>query len=174
MWNGLVPVNALIALSTMGDIYPSTLADAGYHVAGIEVPVATDTGKVVIDVALFRSDRNRFLAGESKSGANIEKEQARQYGELNSDAVVAAAAVTIRAEGDRELQPLYICQTEHVSRILKGLSEAGLECPVLGVDNDRIEHHGAEFDDPDLQAAFDEPITAPGPPLGPRSLPCPP
>jgi hypothetical protein len=45
---------------------------------------------------------------------------------------------------------------------------------VLGVDNDRIEHHGAEFDDPDLQAAFDEPITAPGPPLGPRSLPCPP
>lgn len=165
----LVPVNALIALCTPGDVYPSPLADTGYQLNGIEVPVVAGEGTVVIDVVLFRSDRNIVLAGEAKSGANIDEGQARRYGRLDSDDVVVAAAITIRQAGDRHLQPLYVCLAENRVRILHGLGEAAVACPVLAGDDSLIEHHGEPFLDPDLQDAFSQPVSVPGPP--PRIIP---
>jgi len=83
----LVPVNALIALCTPGDVYPSPLADTGYHLGGIEIPVAVGGSKVVIDAVVFRPDRNIVLACEAKSGAKVDEDQARRYGQLHSDDV---------------------------------------------------------------------------------------
>lgn len=160
----LTPINALIALCTSGDVYPAPLADAGYQLSGVEVPIAAGDGKVVIDAVLFRPDRNTILAGEGKSGANVEVGQARRYGELTPDATVLATAITISEPGDRQLQPLYVCLAENLDRVLLGLGEAGLACPVLAVGNDHIKHHGAEFIDPDLQAAFENAVPVPGPP----------
>lgn len=57
----LVPVNALIALCAPGDVYPSPFAECGYQLAGIEVPVVADGGRVVIDAVLFRADRNILI-----------------------------------------------------------------------------------------------------------------
>lgn len=162
-------MNTLIALCTPGDVYPSPLADAGYQLNGIEVPVVSGEGTVVIDVVLFRGDRNIVLAGEAKSGANVDEEQARRYGELDSDDVVIAAAITIPQAGDRHLQPLYVCLAENRARILQGLKEAGLACPILAGDDSLIEHHGEPFLDPDLQEAFSQPVSVPGPP--PRIIP---
>jgi hypothetical protein len=165
----LVPVNALIALCLPGDVYPTPLANAGYHLSGIDVPVVAGDGKVVIDAVLFRPDHNIILAGEAKSGANVEEDQARRYGDLVGDDVVVAAAITIREAGDRQLQPVYACVAENLDRVLKGLGEAGLACPVLAIGDDRIEHHGATFIDSDLQEALAEPVPVAGPP--PRVIP---
>ncbi len=169
MEHRLVPVNALIALCTPGDVYPSPLADAGYHLSGIEIPVAAGDGRVVIDAVLFRTDRNVILAGEAKSGANVDDDQARRYGQLGSDSVVLAAAITIRQAGDRHLQPVYVCLSENRDRVLHGLGKVRLACPVLAGSDDRIEHHGGTFLDPDVQAAFSQPLPVPGPP--PRIIP---
>jgi len=165
----LLPVNALIALCSTGDVYPAPLADAGYHLSGVEVPVVVGNGKVVVDAVFFRPDHNLILAGEAKSGANVDEAQARRYGQLDSDSVVLAAAITIREAGDRYLQPLYVCLVENLSRVLQGLDKADLACPVLAIGDDRIEHHGAAFLDDQIQAAFSEPVIVPGPP--PRIIP---
>ena len=153
-----MPVNALIALSTPGGLYPAPFGDYGYRLSGVEVPVVTGDGKVVIDVVLFQPDRNIILAGEAKSGANLDEDQARRYGYLAADNVVQAAAITIREAGDRTLQPVYACLAENLGRVLKGLGEAGLACPVLAIGDDQIQHHGANFVDADIQSAFDEPL----------------
>lgn len=164
-----MPLNALIALCTPGDEYPSPLGDARYHLAGIEVPVVAGDSKVVIDAVLFRRDGNIVLAGEAKSGANIDENQARGYGLLRSDDVIVAAAITIREAGGRQLQALYVCLGENLDRVLRGLGEAGLACPVLAVSDDWIERHGAAFLDPDADARFAQPVAVPGPP--PRIIP---
>src|SRR5688500_15153300 len=52
----LVPLNALVAMCTPGDVYPAPLADARYHLAGVEIPVVAGDSKVVIDAVLFRPD----------------------------------------------------------------------------------------------------------------------
>lgn len=165
----LIPVNMLIALCAPGDVYPSPFSDAGYHLSGIEIPVAAGDGRVVIDAVIFRTDRNIILAGEAKSGANVDEDQARRYGQLDSDAAVIAAAITIRRAGDRHLQPVYVCLSENRDGVLQGLDKAGLKCPVLAGDDDRIERYGETFLDPDVQAAFSQPLPAPGP--TPRIIP---
>lgn len=164
-----MPVNALIALCTPGDLYPSTIADAGYDLAAVEVPVAASSGKLVIDVVAFRSAKNLFLTGEAKSGANVEKDQARRYAQIDSDQLVVAANVTVRVAGDRHLQPVYVCIAENLDRIMRGLQEADLACPVLAVASDRVEHHRTAFFDADLQTAFASAVATPGPP--PRIIP---
>ncbi len=152
-----------------GDVYPSPLADAGYHLSGIETPVVASGGKVVIDAVFFRPDRNLVLVGEAKSGANVDERQAQRYGELESDDVVVAAAITVRVAGDRDLQPVYVCLAENGDRVLQGLGQAGVAYPVLVSDDEHIEHRSEAFLDPDLQAAFSRPVPVPGPP--PRIIP---
>lgn len=164
-----MPLNTLVAMCTPGDVYPAPLADARYHLAGKEYRSAAGDGKVVIDAVLFRPDRNIVLAGEAKSGANVDEDQARGHGLLRSDDVIVAAAITIREAGGRWLQALYVCLGEHLDRVLQGLGEAGLACPVLAVYDDRVERHGAVFLDPDAQARFSQPLDVPGPP--PRIIP---
>ena len=77
-----MPLNALIALCVPGDVHPAPLAHCRYQVSGIEVPVVAGDGKVVVDAVFIRPSRNVILAGEAKSGPNVEEEQARRYGHL--------------------------------------------------------------------------------------------
>jgi len=165
----LIPVNAVIALCTPGDLYPAPLAQAGYRLAGVEVPVLSGDGRVVIDCVAFRGDVNRALIVEAKSGANLDGTQATRYGLTQPDDVIRSASITVTTAGTRVIQSLYVCLAEHAARVLLGLGKAGVEFPVLTVDEDRIVHSGAPFTDPDLQAAFAELMPVPGPP--PRFIP---
>ncbi|MDE0290004.1 MAG: hypothetical protein OXM88_15710 [bacterium] len=165
----LLPVNALIALCNSGNLYPDTLKRSGYYVAGIEVPAVTDDGTVVIDVVMFHPERNVILAGEAKSGANVDVEQARRYGQLRADAVIQAASINVRTHGELRIQPLYCCPAENVVRVMRGLQVAGVQCPVLAFGSESIEHRGAPFLDLVIEEEFKWPIRVPGPP--PRIIP---
>lgn len=165
----LLPVNALIALCNSGHLYPDTLKRSGYYVAGIEVPVVTDDGTVVIDVVMFQPERNVILAGEAKSGANVDIEQARRYGQLRADAVIQAASINVRTHGELRIQPLYCCPAENVVRVMHGLQVAGVQFPVLAFGSESIEHRGAPFLDLVIEEGFDRLIPVPGPP--PRIIP---
>ena len=164
-----MPVNALIALCHSGGSYPEILGSSGYYVAGIEVPVQTADGTVVIDVVMFQPERNVILAGEAKSGANVDDEQARRYGGLRADAVIQAASINVRSSNDRRIQSLYCCPSEKVGRVMQGLQAAGLACPVLAFSTASIKHHGATFIDQALKAKFAQPVPVPGRP--PRIIP---
>lgn len=48
----LKPVNALLGLCIAGDLNPPVLHEAGFRLAGLEIPVLSPAGKVVIDVLL--------------------------------------------------------------------------------------------------------------------------
>lgn len=165
----LVPVNAAIALCVEGDSYPAPLAAIGFQLAGIEVPVTGAGGTVVVDVVAFKPSTNTLLAIEAKSGANIDERQAGAYAAISADALIEAASITLGAAGSRNVQSIVVCLAEHKDRILQGLAAAQVDPPVLAVDDAQIEHLGAHFHDPTVEAAFLEPLQAHGPP--PRIIP---
>ena len=165
----LVPVNALIALWNAGNSYPEVLGRSGYYVAGIEVPVVTADGTVVVDVVLFHPERNIVLAAEAKSGANVHTDQSQRYRQLRADAVIQAASINVRTRGELRIQPLYCCPTENVVRVMQGLRVAGVEYPVLAFDDESIEHRGSPFIDLVLEKEFAKAVPVPGPP--PRIIP---
>ena len=150
-------------------MYPEVLGRSGYYVAGIEVPVGTDDGTIVIDVVMFQPERNIVLAGEAKSGANVQAGQARRYGKLRADAVIQAASINVRTRRELRIQPLYCCPAENVVRVMKGLRVADVECPLLACNDKSIEHRGAPFIDLAIEEKFAEPVPVPGPP--PRIIP---
>ncbi len=62
----LKPVNALLGLCIPGDLNPSVLYDAGFRVAGLENPVLTPDGRVVIDVLLVPPAPARSTCSRSR------------------------------------------------------------------------------------------------------------
>lgn len=159
-----LPVNAILALCGTGDVYPAPLRTLGFVVAGLEVPVHSADGPVVIDVVLFAAARNRILAVEAKSGANVRDLQAGRYTALSADAVIQAASITVSNPGKRTVQPLYVCTKQHVDRIVLGLAESRALIPALAVGSAQIQHHGSPFADQELAAAFAQPIPVPSAP----------
>ncbi len=155
----MIPLNVLVALC-IGPrmLYPTPLFDSGYRLEGIEVPVSGDDDKVVVDVVMFRSERNAILAGEAKSGSNVDEDQARRYKRLNVDAVIQSASISIKTLGAKGVQPLYCCPSDKADRVLMGLRAAKLSCPVLAFDDVAIENRGGAFADQTLQEAFREPV----------------
>ena len=155
----LIPLNVLLALcSGPRMLYPATLFDSGYRLAGIETPVSSGDDKVVVDVVMFQSERNMALAGEAKSGSNIDEDQARRYKRLDVDAVIQSASISITTPGTKSMQSLYCCPSDKADRVLIGLEAAELSCPVLAFDDVAIENRGGTFMDPALQDAFREPV----------------
>lgn len=127
----LRPLNALLGLVLPHGLYPAVLKDAGFDLVGLEVPVRTDLGNVVIDVLLHHPPTNLLLACEVKSGANVELPQARSYGAIDPIALVQAAQVTVRQLTGPTVAVLYVCLAEHLDRIKFGLAAAEVDAAVL-------------------------------------------
>ena len=132
MEDRLLPTNGLLGLVTSHDVNEPLLRNAGFKLAGLEVPVAVGSGKVVVDVVLFNERESQFLACEAKSGANVERAQAEKYRALEANALVHASQVTLSNRVQPSVTVLYACQCEHVDRIRRGLSDAQLNCAVVG------------------------------------------
>jgi len=69
----LRPVNALLGLMTPGDLAPPVLADAGFRVAGLEIPVGLESDRLVTDVLLVHDLTGHLLACKAKSGRTSER-----------------------------------------------------------------------------------------------------
>jgi hypothetical protein len=141
----LLPVNAVLDLALADGLNPAPLAAAGWRVVGLEVPVLTELGTVVCDVVLFNAGTGHLLVVEAKSGANIEPDQARRLAAIAPQTLIIAGGITVPRAVQLTCEPLFACLTEHAPRILKGVSAAGLNIPVLAVDSE-----GARLADPAL------------------------
>lgn len=158
MEDRLVPINALIGLVTPHDVNPSPLADMGYRLAALEVPVVTPEGKVVIDVVLYRKRPNRLIVCESKSGANIEPSQARRYAALPVNHVVQGARVDLSGSIPPSQEVIYACLEAHAERIVYGLKAIDVAVPVIVIGNGRITLQNSDYAGDDLLQAFSAPL----------------
>lgn len=133
----LRPINGLLGLCQPGELNPSPLADAGFRLVALEVPVGVDQNRVVIDVVLLHEATSLLLACECKSGANVDETQARKYASLDANALAQAASVDLRPTRPTAAT-LYVCLAENVARIHQGLTASGVTVPVLAVGSDRV------------------------------------
>ena len=150
----LAPINTVIALCTRGDVNRALLADAGFELVGLEVPVLGAAGKVTVDVVLAHTESGHLVLCEAKSGANVEAAQARAYAQLDPEAVVQAASVTLRTRERPTVEVVYVCLAEHADRIQLGLVAAELACPVLSVGMRSVQLLNGEAATAALRAAF--------------------
>lgn len=167
----LLPLNAMIALVTAGDLNPSPLASAGFRLAALEAPVGVDPDRVVVDAVLWHPDGTLLVAGESKSGANVEEAQARKYARLDPQGLVHASSVDLRGGARPTVAVLYAALEHNVERIRFGLTAAGVAAPVLGVTRDAVLLHDGHLA-PALiaEALGDQPVALS---CGiPRVIPC--
>ena len=163
----LVPLNVAIGLTVRGDLNAPVLSDAGYQLSGLEVPMQTPAGTVVIDAVIASGATGHILVCEAKSGANVEIEQARRYGQLDPIAIAQSSFITLQAKP--YVEPVYVCLAQNTGRIVQGLEEAELACGVLAVGRDRIVLERPELASDALRQVFAEPVQLGAPP--PRIVP---
>jgi hypothetical protein len=120
------------------------MAEAGFRLVGLEIPVISPSGGVVIDAVFFHEDTNHLVQCEAKAGANVEERQARAYAAVTAKDVVQAAYVDLKTRVEPTLETLYVCLVEHVERIKQGLQAANLAFPVLAIGRSRIELYDSE------------------------------
>jgi hypothetical protein len=151
----LLPVNALLGLLLPNDVNRPALADAGFQLVGLEVPVTVEPGKsVVIDLLIFHAATNHLVQLESKAGANVEADQAAKYGQLKPQAVVQAAYVSLPGRIQPTSETVYLCLAQHLERVRLGLANLGLTFPIIAVSDSAARLDLAHAASVQLQAAF--------------------
>ena len=157
MESRLVPVNAILDLALADGLNPAPLADAGWAVGALEVPVRIGGETVVCDVVLFNPQAGHLLAVEAKSGANLEPEQGRRLAALTPELLVIAGGITVPKRVPLYCEVLYACLAEYGDRICLGADEAGLRVPVLAVSGSDTRLLRVEMASPLLSAALRAP-----------------
>jgi hypothetical protein len=130
----LIPFNAWIALMTGEGGWPAPLKKAGFRLLGLEWPVTTTAGLVVVDGLGLDDTRAAVLASESKSGHNVELEQARKYGAMTATEVARQLTTAASATS---VQPVFVCIGGAEDRIRLGLEAAGLDAPIIVIGERR-------------------------------------
>jgi hypothetical protein len=153
----LVPVNAVLDLAIADGLNPAPLADAGWSVAALEVPVKVSGETVVCDVVLFNPADGHLLAVEAKSGGNLEPEQGRRLAALTPQLLVLAGGITVPKPVTLRCEVLYACLAEYADRICLGADEASLRVPVLAVSGSDARLLRPDMADPLLSAALSSP-----------------
>ncbi|WP_405796709.1 hypothetical protein [Streptomyces longwoodensis] len=135
----LLPINALLGLCTLHDINPAPLAEVGYRVVALEVPLSTGgNNSVVPDVVLFHDDAAHIVLCEGKSGANVEVDQARRYNAVTPQRVIQATSINLPHAVKPSLEVLYLGLEEHAERLSLSLESAGVEYPLLAVSDKAV------------------------------------
>jgi hypothetical protein len=160
----LVPINALIGLATPDGLNRAVLAEAGFEIAGLEIPCLTDAGTVVIDVVLANRATGQLVACESKGGSNVEVAQAKCYEALLARTVVRSTLVTLRTRVEPTLEVLYAAMADNRDRMLLSLSEAGVRFPMLSISRRAIELCNDGNASSTLRDAFRSPLELIAPP----------
>ncbi|MFJ4901441.1 hypothetical protein [Streptomyces sp. NPDC088727] len=150
-----MPINALLGLCTPYDVNPSPLAVAGFRCVGLEVPLRCgDGGKVVADAILVHDAAAHLVVCESKSGNNIEVEQALRYSEVTAQTVVHAVSLTMPHALEPSVEVLYLGLEAHSERLALSLKSADVAYPLLAVGKSSIKLARSEGASRHLRAAL--------------------
>ncbi|MEV0830930.1 MULTISPECIES: hypothetical protein [Streptosporangiaceae] len=164
MENRLIPINAVIALATTDGINPAVFADHGYRVAGLEIPVRTPVGSVVIDIVIANGSTGHLLAIESKCGGNVEEAQCVKYAALDATTLVRNAHIDLQRRATPTVNVVYACLGQYVDRVRLGLDRAGVTFPILAIHDRKVVMEGDIPNGP-LQKIFNSSVALNAPPL---------
>jgi hypothetical protein len=162
----LVPINAFIGLCDPSPPWPLTLADAGFRLAALEVPVVTEAGTVTLDGVADSRATGELLVVECKSGANIEEDQATRLATVQAASVVRSAAISLATPAAPQVEVIYLCLEEDTERIVMGLEKVHWPGAVLALSTTHLRMVRGPLTLPSLRDRFREPIPLRGPPPG--------
>lgn len=142
----LIPINGLLALLRGEGNWPGILRDQGFRRHQLEVPVATALGDVRVDALIYRCAPNLIMLAESKSGRNLEEEQAKRYVAADASWLRRAGAIPpelVAAPVELPVRTLFVGREEHRADLEHGLVRLGIEAPLLTIGAERVRLSGA-------------------------------
>lgn len=139
MEEGLVPLNAVIALLAGHGGWPRAFSNDNLELRWLEVPVTMQEGLVTVDVLAYSPRLDLLVPTEVKSGANADEDQAKKYASMTSEDVLRLATVHGARPDKTKIEPMYVMLKDNRARIETGLDNAGLSCPLLTVDSAEAE-----------------------------------
>lgn len=141
----LIPINGLVALLRGEGGWPGLLRDQGFLRHQLEVPISSPLGDFRADALIYRRGPDLILLCESKSGRNIEEQQARRYEAADIGWVRRAGAIPPELMGPSSMmvRSLFIGREEHRADLEHGLRLLGIEAPLLTIGAERIRLSGA-------------------------------
>jgi hypothetical protein len=136
----LFPLNGLIALLSSGaDKWPKLLREQGWERHQFEVKLGSSLGNFTADAVIYRLDPDVILLSETKSGNNIEQEQARKYLDAKIDDLRRFGAVPHPLRGRAaDVRTLFVGTEDARPRLEKGLTSLGITGPLLSVGRSRV------------------------------------
>jgi hypothetical protein len=114
--------------------WPHYLYDLDYGVKWIEYPFTCDTGeKLVPDLVIVSNAQNNCILFESKSGNNIDNDQAERYKKVKPIDVVSKLFVDVVRGQKPSVDVSYLCFSESTHTIVAQLDALSLAFPILEV-----------------------------------------
>lgn len=141
----LIPINGLIVLLRGEGGWPGLLREQGFHRHQLEVPVSTPLGDLRVDALIYRRQPDLILLCESKSGRNLEAEQARRYKAVDVAWLRRAGAIPPElavAEGVA-VRTLFVGREKHRADLEAGLRHLDIDAPLLTIGARRARLSGA-------------------------------
>jgi hypothetical protein len=125
-------INAIIAMCRSDSKWPHYFYDMAFGVKWIEYPFTCSTGETLVpDLVIVSNVQNNCILFESKSGSNIENEQAERYKMVQPDDVVSKLFVDVVRGQKPCIDVTYLCFSESTSAIVSQLNALSAEFPVL-------------------------------------------
>ncbi len=142
----LIPLNGLLALLRGDGNWPAILRDQGFRRHQFEVPISTSLGDFRADALIYRREPDLILLCESKSGRNVEAEQAERYVDADVSWLRRAGAVPpelVQLEDAVPVRPMFVGREEHRAELETGLRRLDITAPLLTVGASRVRMSGA-------------------------------
>lgn len=133
----------MLALLRKDGAWFHNLADQGFRLHSIELPVQSPEGLVRADAVIYRQDPDLIVLCECKSGRNLEKKQARRYEAANYQALRRAASMPAVFAGEAPVATMYVVLDEAREAIEATLQVWEIEAPVLSIGRGFVRLDGA-------------------------------
>jgi hypothetical protein len=157
----LIPINALIALTTGEGGWPTTLADAGYRLHGIEALIfPANKRRVVVDAMVAHDATTSVVLAGCKGGQNLREPQMASYMEVTGSHVARQVGLPFR---DPSVEVMVAGLEDHRQRIRIAMDALEIDVPLLLVGGTKVRLEG------DLLGLSAFSVSVPGRP--PRIIP---
>lgn len=123
----------MLALLHADGAWFHNLADQGFRLHLIEMPVQSSEGLVRADAVIYRPDADLIVLCECKSGRHLEEPQAHRYEAADRQALRRSASMPGVFAGHVEVATMYVVLDEARADIEAALQGWGIDAPVLSI-----------------------------------------
>jgi hypothetical protein len=144
-------LNAIIAMCRSDSRWPHYFYDLGYGVKWLEYPFTCNTGEnLVPDLVIVSNAQNNCILFESKSGSNIDNDQAERYKKVKPVDVVSKLFVDVVGGQEPSVDVSYLCFSEATCTIVAQLNALSVAFPVVEVAPNVLRLVANQFTTPKL------------------------